>query len=51
MAQSTWKKSQASVVAAWVRRKRRQVVWSRRTGAGGTWRRVRMRRMVAALTR
>src|SRR3954447_16882273 len=34
-AQSTWKKSQASMVDAWVVRNRRQVVWSRRTGAGG----------------
>jgi hypothetical protein len=46
-----WKKSQASMVDAWVRRNRRQVVWSRRTGAGGTPRRLRIRRIVDAPTR
>jgi hypothetical protein len=34
-AQSTWKKSQASMVAACARRNRRHVVWSWRTRAGG----------------
>ena len=33
-AQSTWKESQASIVAACVRTNRRHVVWSRRSGAG-----------------
>jgi len=35
IAQSTWKKSTASVVAACVRRNRRQVVSVARSGAGG----------------
>src|SRR5262245_5726715 len=33
-AQSTWKKSHGSIVEAWARRNRRQVVRSRRCGAG-----------------
>jgi hypothetical protein len=47
-AQSTWKKSQASMVAAWVRRNCRQVVWSRRRGAGGMPQRLRILRIVDA---
>jgi hypothetical protein len=49
-AQSTWKKSQASIVAAWVRRNWRQVV-RLRCGAGGIRSRFRIRRAVEALTR
>jgi hypothetical protein len=50
-AQSTWKKSAASIVAAWVRRNCRQVVSVRRCGAGGIFSALRTRRMVDALTR
>jgi hypothetical protein len=50
-AQSTWKKSQASIVDAWLARNRRQVVWSHRVGAGGMPSRWRMRRIVEALIR
>jgi hypothetical protein len=50
-AQSTWKKSTASIVAAWACRNCRQVVSVRRCGAGGIFRAWRIRRMVDALTR
>jgi hypothetical protein len=49
-AQSTWKKSHASIVAAWVRRNCRQVV-RLRWGAGGIRSRLRTRRTVEAPTR
>jgi hypothetical protein len=49
--QSTWKKSTATIVAAWVRRNWRQLVSVCRDGAGGIRRRRRIRRMVEALTR
>jgi hypothetical protein len=35
IAQSTWKKSTASMVEAWARRNRRQDVSVARSGAGG----------------
>ena len=50
-AQSTWKKSVASIVAAWVCRNLRHVVSVCRFGAGGIFRVLRTRRMVEALTR
>ena len=50
-AQSTWKKSVASIVAACVGRNCRQVVSVRRCGAGGIFSALRIRRMVDALTR
>jgi hypothetical protein len=50
-AQSTWKKSTASIVAAWAYRNFRQVVSVLRCGAGGIFRALRIRRMVDALTR
>src|SRR5829696_8757183 len=50
-AQSTWKKSTASMVAAWTRRNRRQDVSVDRRGAGGIRRILRIRRMVEAPTR
>ena len=50
-AQSTWKKSVASIVDAWARRNCSQVVSVRRLGAGGIFRALRTRRMVDALTR
>jgi len=50
-AQSTWKKSAASIVAACACRNCRQVVSVRRLGAGGIFRALRIRRMVDALTR
>lgn len=50
-AQSTWKKSTASIVEAGVRRNCRQVVSVCRLGAGGNPRDVRTRRIVDALTR
>ena len=50
-AQSTWKKSVASIVAACVCRNCRHVVSVCRLGAGGIFRALRIRRMVDALTR
>jgi hypothetical protein len=50
-AQSTWKKSVASIVAACARRKFRHVVSVRRRGAGGIFSALRTRRIVDALTR
>jgi hypothetical protein len=50
-AQSTWKKSVASIVDAWVCRNVRQVLSVRRLGAGGIFKALRTRRMVDALTR
>jgi hypothetical protein len=50
-AQSRWKKSVASIVAACVCRNCRQVVSVRRCGGGGIFSAVRTRRMVDALTR
>jgi hypothetical protein len=50
-AQSTWKKSTASIVAACACRNFRQVVSVRRCGAGGIFTALRIRRMVVALTR
>jgi hypothetical protein len=50
-AQSTWKKSVASVVAAWVCRNCRQVVSVCCFGAGGIFSALRTRRIVEALTR
>ena len=50
-AQSTWKKSAASVVAACVRRKLRQVSSVCRFGAGGIFRVLGTGRMVGAPTR
>ena len=50
-AQSTWKKSAASIVDAWVCRNLRHVVSVRRSGAGGIFIALRTRRMVDALTR
>jgi hypothetical protein len=49
-AQSTWKKSQASIVAACARRNCRQVAWSALVGAGGIRRFFRTRRIVEAPT-
>jgi hypothetical protein len=49
-AQSTWKKSAASIVAACARRKFRHVVSARRLGAGGIFSAFRTRRIVDALT-
>jgi len=48
-AQSMWKKSVASMVAAWECRNRRQVVSMRRLGAGGIRSALRTRRIVSAL--
>ena len=50
-AQSTWKKSVASMVAAWACRNCRHVVSVFRFGAGGIRRALRTRRMVEAPTR
>jgi predicted NBD/HSP70 family sugar kinase len=50
-AQSTWKKSTASMLVAWVRRNCRQLVSVRRIGAGGMRCRFRIRRIVEAPTR
>jgi hypothetical protein len=50
-AQSTWKKSVASIVAACAYRNFRHVVSVRRWGAGGTFSAFRTRRIVDALTR
>ncbi|MYW90838.1 hypothetical protein G3I59_09515 [Amycolatopsis rubida] len=50
-AQSTWKKSQASIVDACVRRNCRQVVSFWRSGAGGIRARFRTRRIVEEPTR
>jgi hypothetical protein len=50
-AQSTWKKSTASMLVAWVRRNCRLVVSVYRTDAGGMRWRVRIRRIVEAPTR
>ena len=50
-AQSTWKKSVASIAAAWVCRNLRHVVSVCRSGAGGIFRVLRIRRMAEALTR
>jgi phosphoribosyl-dephospho-CoA transferase len=50
-AQLTWKKSQASIVEAWVRRNWRQVVSVSLIGAGGIRNRRRTRRIVDAPTR
>ncbi len=49
-AQSTWKKSHASIVEAWVRRNCRQMV-RLRCGAGGIHSRFSTRRTVEAPTR
>ena len=50
-AQSTWKKSTASMLVAWVCRNCRQLLSVCRTGAGGMRWRWRIRRIVEALTR
>jgi hypothetical protein len=50
-AQSTWKKSTASMVAACACRNVRQVVSVFRMGTGGIFRTLRIRRMVDALAR
>ena len=50
-AQSTWKKSVASIVAAWGCRNLRHVVSVCRSGAGGIFWVLRTRRMAEALTR
>jgi hypothetical protein len=50
-AQSTWKKSTASMLVAWVRRNCRHVVSVCRSGAGGIRWRLRIRRIVEAPTR
>jgi hypothetical protein len=50
-AQSTWKKSAASMVVAWVCRNCRQVVSVCRLGAGGILSALRTWRIVEALTR
>jgi len=50
-AQSMWKKSVASMVAAWACRNCRQLMSVWRFGAGGIRRARRTRRMVDALTR
>jgi hypothetical protein len=50
-AQSTWKKSHASIVDAWVCRNRRQLVSVSRIGAGGMRSRLSTRRIDEALTR
>jgi hypothetical protein len=47
-AQSTWKKSTASMLVAWVRRNCRQLVSVFRTGAGGIRWHFRIRRTVEA---
>ena len=49
--QSTWKKSVASIVAAWAFRNRRHVVSVCRFGAGGIRRALRIRRIVEAPAR
>jgi hypothetical protein len=51
IAQSTWKKSTASMVEAWARRNRRHDVSVARSGAGGIRRRLRILRIVDAPTR
>jgi len=51
MAQSTWKKSTASMVVACARRNRLQDVSVARSGAGGIRRSLGIRRIVDALTR
>jgi hypothetical protein len=50
-AQSTWKKSVASIVAACAFRNCRHVVPERRCGAGGIFSALSTRRIVDALTR
>jgi hypothetical protein len=50
-AQSTWKKSVASIVAACACRNCRHVASVSRFGAGGIFSALRMRRIVDALTR
>ncbi len=50
-AQSTWKKSQASIVVAWVRTNCRHVESVCRWGAGGIRRALRTRRIVETPTR
>ena len=50
-AQSTWKKSTANMLEAYVRRNCRQLVSVCRTGAGGMRWRVKIRRIVDAPTR
>ena len=50
-AQSTWKKSVASIVAARACRNFRQVAWVCRCGAGEIFRALRTLRIVDALTR
>ena len=50
-AQSTWKKSVASIVDAWVCRNVRQLASVCRSGVGGIFRALRTRRIVDALTR
>src|SRR5437868_137555 len=50
-AQSTWKKSVASIVDAWVRRNFRHVMSERRSGAGGVFSALRTLRIVDAPTR
>jgi hypothetical protein len=50
-AQSTWKKSVASIVDAWACRNFRHVVSERRSGAGGIFSALRTRRIVDAPTR
>jgi hypothetical protein len=50
-AQSTWKKSVASIVDAWVCWNCSQVASVRRLGAGGIFRALRTRRIVDAPTR
>ena len=51
IAQSTWKKPAASMVAACACRNRRQVVRVRLLGVGGMRRALRTRRIVDVLTR
>src|SRR5437764_1036003 len=51
IAQSTWKKSVASIVDTWVSRNCRHAMSERRSGAGGIFSAVRTRRMVDAPTR
>src|ERR1017187_2003284 len=50
-AQSTWRKSVASIADAWVCRNCSQVASVRRSGAGGIFRALRTRRIVDAPTR
>jgi hypothetical protein len=49
-AQSTWKKSAASIVAAWACRNCRQLLSACRSGAGGIRSALRTRRIAEALT-